>query len=96
MGEAAIEAMGASLPVVLSPGCNLPEIQSTGAGLIAAPVPGILADAIGQLLADRGAAREMGERGRRLVVEKFTWPRIARETLAIYRSISAHRVARSA
>lgn len=93
---AAIEAMGAALPVVLSPGCNLPEIESTGAGLIAAPVPEILAAAISRLLADRGAARAMGERGRRLVMQRFTWPRIATETLEIYRSIMAYRVARSA
>jgi glycosyltransferase involved in cell wall biosynthesis len=93
---AAIEAMAAALPVILSPGCNLPEVASAGAGLIVEPSPEILSCAIGRMFADPDAARAMGESGRRLVASSFTWQRIASETLEIYRNLKEPRVARSA
>lgn len=93
---AAIEAMAAGLPVILTPGCNLPEVAGAGAGLIVEPAPERLARAIGDLFADPEAARAMGGNGRRLVAGKFTWPRIAADTLEIYGNLLAHRVARSA
>jgi alpha-maltose-1-phosphate synthase len=42
------------------------------------------AGAVNALLADPDAAREMGRAGRRRVVERFSWPAIARETVAVY------------
>jgi alpha-maltose-1-phosphate synthase len=42
------------------------------------------AGAVNALLADPHAAREMGRAGRRRVVERFSWPAIARETVAVY------------
>jgi starch synthase len=42
------------------------------------------ADAVNALLADPDAAREMGRAGRRRTVERFSWPAIARETVAVY------------
>jgi len=94
---AAIEAMAASLPVVLSPGCNLPEVATARAGLIVETVPEILAQAISGLFADLDAARAMGQNGRRLVARKFTWQRIARETIEIYsRLMTEHHDARTA
>jgi poly(glycerol-phosphate) alpha-glucosyltransferase len=93
---AAIEAMAAALPVILTPGCNLPEVASAGAGLIVEPVPEMLARAIGDLFANRDAARAMGDNGRRLVAGKFTWRRIGAETLGIYRNLLARRLAYSA
>jgi poly(glycerol-phosphate) alpha-glucosyltransferase len=93
---AAIEAMASALPVILSPGCNLPEVTAAGAGLIVEPSPEILSRAISSMFADPEAARSMGENARRLVARKFTWQRIAGETLEIYRSLKDCRVARSA
>jgi glycosyltransferase involved in cell wall biosynthesis len=93
---AAIEAMASALPVILSPGCNLQEVAAAGAGLIVEPSPEILSRAISSMFADPEAARAMGENGRWLVARKFTWPRIAGETLEIYRSLKDCRVARSA
>jgi starch synthase len=42
------------------------------------------AAAVNAMLADPEAAREMGRAGRRRVVERFSWPAIARETVAVY------------
>jgi poly(glycerol-phosphate) alpha-glucosyltransferase len=93
---AAIEAMAAALPVILTPGCNLPEVAAAKAGLIVEPEPEMLARAIGDLFADPEAGRLMGSNGRRLVASKFTWQRIAAETIEIYGNLEAHRARRSA
>jgi poly(glycerol-phosphate) alpha-glucosyltransferase len=93
---AAIEAMAAALPVILTPGCNLPEVAAAKAGLIVEPEPEMLARAIGDLFADPEAGRLMGSNGRRLVAGKFTWTRIAAETIEIYGNLEAHRARRSA
>jgi alpha-maltose-1-phosphate synthase len=47
------------------------------------------AAAVNALLADPEAAREMGRAGRRRVVERFSWPAIARETVAVYERLVA-------
>jgi len=81
---AAIEAMGAGLPVVITPGCNLPEVAEEGAGLVVPLEPEALAGALEEVFANPARAREMGMRGRRLVRERFAWEVIARQLLGIY------------
>jgi starch synthase len=46
-----------------------------------------LADRIGGLLADSDRATRMGEAGRRRVLERFSWPAIADQTVELYRSL---------
>jgi starch synthase len=46
------------------------------------------AAAVNELVADPGRAREMGEAGRRRAVEQFSWPAIARETVAVYERLA--------
>lgn len=48
-----------------------------------------LAGRIDELVADPGLARQMGEAGRRRVLERFSWPEIAARTVELYRSVSA-------
>ena len=40
-----------------------------------------------ELIQDPARAREMGLAGRRRAVDKFSWSRIAEETMAVYRSV---------
>lgn len=84
---AVLEAMGAGLPVLITPGCNLPEVQALGAGLIADPEPAAVAGALDRLFAGPDEMHHMGTAARRLVGEKFTWRAIARLTLATYADI---------
>jgi starch synthase len=49
------------------------------------------AAAVNDLIADPEAAREMGRAGRRRVVDRFSWPAIARETVAVYERLAGAR-----
>lgn len=81
---AVVEAMGAGLPVVITPGCNLPEVAEREAGYVVAPDPAAIAGALDTVFADPARARAMGENGRRLVRERFTWASIARRLIEVY------------
>ena len=81
---AALEAMAAGLPVILTPGCNLPDVEQHGAGLLVQrDVPSIAA-ALRTLLQDSSGRINRGEKGRAWVREKFTWPVIAAQTDEFY------------
>lgn len=81
---AAIEAMGAGLPLVLSTECNLPEISAHNAGWIVPPEPEAAATALIELYADTSRAQARGTQARVLVTERFTWDRIAEQSLQTY------------
>ncbi len=84
-GMAALEAMAAAVPVVLSPGVGLAAtVEEAGAGVVCERTPEAFAGAVAGLLAQPEVAREMGERGRRLVAERFSWPAIAASTRLVY------------
>lgn len=81
-----IEAMACRLPVLLTPGCNFPQAADAEAGVCIDPdIPGTT-DGLGRLLTLTPAeCRDMGARGRSLVEAKYTWDRVAADTLALYR-----------
>ena len=79
------EAWGCRCPVVISDGCHFPEVAEAGAGWVtplgAAPTAKALEEALAM---SPEAARAMGEKGRNLVLSRFTWPKIAEATVAAY------------
>jgi glycosyltransferase involved in cell wall biosynthesis len=81
---AAVEALGAGLPCVLSDECNLPEVAESDAGWVVKPEVDAAAAALAELLGDPVTAAARGERARRLVAERFTWDRIAARTVEVY------------
>lgn len=84
-GMAALEAMAAGVPVVLSPGVGLASaVEEAGVGLVCERTPGALAAAVARLLTQPELARAMGERGRRLAADRFSWPAIAASTRFVY------------
>ena len=92
-GLAVIEAMAASLPVIISDNVNIwPEVETSQAGRVIPCDPGALADQILELLANPDAAADMGQKGRSLVKERYQWPRIGRSLAEAYgRIIDEHR-----
>lgn len=88
LSMAALEAMAAGLPVILSPGCNLPEAAEAGAGMIVAAEVEPLAAALSVLLPDTRRRAEMSAAGQALVRERFTWGAVAAQLERVYESIS--------
>ncbi len=79
-----LEAWAYRLPVLMTRQCNLPEGFAHGAAIEIETEPGALSSTLEQTLCDADLA-PLGEAGRRLVEERFSWPRVAREHLAVYR-----------
>lgn len=88
---AVLEAMACSLPVVITPGCNLPEVAEREAGLIVDPTPASVAEGIRSILTEREGLKQRGKRGKALVRATFTWPEIASQTLTVYEEMIAER-----
>jgi glycosyltransferase involved in cell wall biosynthesis len=85
-GIAYLEAMALGKPVVGTSGEGISDlIAREQTGLLVPPRDSAaVTAAIRALLADPAAARAMGERGRALVLGRFTWEQNARATLDIY------------
>jgi glycosyltransferase involved in cell wall biosynthesis len=83
-GVAYVEAMAAGLPAIGAAG--EPGPAEIGDGLLCVP-PGdveALAAALRELLDHPKWRREVGRQARRTVLERFTWERCGRETVAAY------------
>jgi glycosyltransferase involved in cell wall biosynthesis len=79
------EALALSCPVVITRECHFPEVGEVGAGFVTGLDAREVAQGLLSLLGDPAAAREMGRRGLALVRERFTWERIAEQTIDAYR-----------
>ena len=87
LGLAALEAMAAACPVIISSSCGFPEVAQEGGGLVVEPNVPQLARAIMSLLKEPQMLRQMGERGRALVMERYTWDRIAEAHVELYNTV---------
>lgn len=77
-GNAVVEAMMMETPVVLSKDVGLADdVIRTNAGTVGL-------ETIPALLSDPARRAEMGRNGRRLVEERFTWPRVAEQMEEAY------------
>jgi glycosyltransferase involved in cell wall biosynthesis len=91
-GLVVLEALGVGTPVVVSHAVGTAElIARHDLGLLAGDEPAALAQAIGELLADPGRRAAMGERGARVVRERYSWQAVARAASEVYASIVAER-----
>jgi glycosyltransferase involved in cell wall biosynthesis/SAM-dependent methyltransferase/ribosomal protein L37AE/L43A len=87
-GVAVAEAMAVGCPVVVTPGVAIQDVvTSAGAGVIVDRHPPGIADAIAEILGHPARGRAMGEAGRRLVDEHFSWSEVAARTEALYESV---------
>lgn len=86
MGTAALEAMAAGVPTVVTRAGGLEDVAGEALPTAAPEDPGALAAEIVRLLDDPEARRALGTAGRRRVEERFTAGRMADATLSAYRS----------
>ena len=88
---AILEAMAARLPVVITEACNFPEVAEHDAGFVVSAENSPVADAIATLLSNPDLRARMGERGRKLVSERYTWQTTAATLASLYRDLVAKR-----
>ena len=82
---AVLAAWAYGKPVLMTPHCNLPEGFAAEAALEIDPDPDSIAEGITRIVEMPGEElAAMGRRGRRLVEEKFTWPKVAADMKAVY------------
>jgi glycosyltransferase involved in cell wall biosynthesis len=87
-GIAAVEAMSAGLPVIVTHGCGLADFVSRhGAGLVTDGSVGSLRTALATLLAGEELARVMGEAGRRAVRQELSLEAFGERLEACYRRL---------
>jgi glycosyltransferase involved in cell wall biosynthesis len=84
---AVLEAMACGLPVLLTPGCNFPEVVEAGAGLVVEREVPALREGLHALLTDRERRASMGRSARDLVQARYTWPQVVTRLEDVYRAV---------
>ncbi|MBX3500140.1 MAG: glycosyltransferase [Alphaproteobacteria bacterium] len=92
-GIAAVEAMAAGLPVVVSDQVNIwRELKAGGGATVIACTRDALTTAMTPLLADAGAASEAGRRARATVDRLYRWDNVAAALETLYREAADSRI----
>ena len=80
-----LENLAAGKPALITPGCHFPEAVAAGAALCVNPEQRELFDGLTTCL-DRGSSglKEMGNRGRVLVLNNYTWDVSVRKYIILY------------
>jgi glycosyltransferase involved in cell wall biosynthesis len=87
-GLVVLEALACGTPVVATTGTPWSVLSEVGAGYWVEPQAEALAVAMCRILdLPEAERRAMGERGRRLVLDRYTWDIAARKMLTVYRCI---------
>lgn len=87
-GIAVAEAMACGLPVLISNKVNIwREVAEARAGLVVNCDAEEVSNALLTLLDDSLLRKDMGQRGRRLVAERFTWEAVGDQMVQVYRQI---------
>ncbi|MCK9375851.1 MAG: glycosyltransferase family 4 protein [Syntrophobacterales bacterium] len=84
--QSLLQAQAMARPVIGTMVGGIPEVVMEGdTGLVAPPRDAAaLAGAMGRLMADANFRRELGQRGRQLVIERFSLEQMAAELEAVY------------
>lgn len=82
-----LEGMAAGLPCIITTGCNFPEAGEAQAAYIANINADEIADRLIECLKNPQQAKEVGDRARKLILEQYTWERIAVNLQTAYKAI---------
>jgi len=83
-----LENMAAGKPVLITPGCNFPEVALKGAGLSVQPERGAIAEALSRLLGLPNFELEiMGQKGHDIILANYTWSIAAQKMKTVYQCI---------
>jgi glycosyltransferase involved in cell wall biosynthesis len=81
---AVTEALACGLPAVVSRACHFPEVADAGAGEVVELDAHAIAAALARVLANPAVRTRMAQAGRELIASRFTWQRIAAQTVEAY------------
>ena len=81
-----LEALARATPVVITTGCNFPQVGEAGAGKVIEPIADHLTQALREILDDSVLGDRMGDLGRKLVQNQYTWDRVAERMSHLYES----------
>jgi glycosyltransferase involved in cell wall biosynthesis len=88
MGVVLLEAMACGTPLVASRVDGIQDVVTPDVGLLVPPAdPGALSGAINSLLGKRDRWEEMSHKARELAVNRYDWAKIAKQYVAIYRTM---------
>jgi glycosyltransferase involved in cell wall biosynthesis len=80
-----LENFAAGKPALITDGCHFPEVVEAGAALCVQPESSQLFEGLSTMLdKDSATLKEMGNRGRKLVLENYTWDVSVRKLLTLY------------
>ena len=83
---AVLEALACRLPTLITAACHFPELDAADAGLVVTPTVEGVRDGLRSLMERSPEQRRaLGNRGRSLVEERFTWDRQAHRLAEVYR-----------
>ncbi|MFN7786615.1 MAG: glycosyltransferase [bacterium] len=80
------EAMAVGRAVVITQGCNFPQVEQAGAGRVVPFDPAALAEALEHYLLHPDQAAGAGQKGHALIAADFTWDALARKVCRLYDS----------
>ena len=87
MGISTLEGMEAGLQVVITEGCQFPEIGQKGAGLISRNNAADLSKAILYLLNNPKIGKQMGKIGKQLIADQYNWDSLSKQYIQLYTEI---------
>jgi len=82
---AVLEALASGTPVMISPGCNFPEVVSAGVGKVVSLETEEMAQTMIELIRNREYLKKMGIKGQRFVAQNYIWDTIADKHVDTYR-----------
>lgn len=85
-GIVIVESLAAGRPVVITDTCHLDTIQPNRVGIVTPRTPEAFAEGLTALFGDPEEADRMGQRGRQLVAERYTWPAVVEACDKAYQS----------
>lgn len=86
-----LEACASSLPVVVTRGCNIPEVEDYQAGFVVGDSKEELQTAMQRILENPGLQRVLGDHGRKMVLETFSRERGVAQLEEVYGEVIAER-----
>jgi glycosyltransferase involved in cell wall biosynthesis len=82
---AVLEALVMGLPVVVTHACHIPEVAEFKCGWVIEPEPAPLERALEEFFhLPALTAMQMGDRGKKLIEQRFCWPVVGRQMAQVY------------